>query len=66
MIGGVTRRGLPHLPGVPDLHVNKPLNSKFNSKFISNDFRDIDEWMEIHGLFQFFLINIRYQNWPFL
>ena len=42
MIGGVTRRGLPHLPGVPNLHVNKPLNSKFNSKFISNDFRDID------------------------
>ena len=25
MIGGVTRRGLPHLPGVPHLHVNRPL-----------------------------------------
>ena len=25
MIGGVTRRMLPHLSGVPHLHVNKPL-----------------------------------------
>ena len=24
MIGGVTRRGLPHLPGAPHLHVNMP------------------------------------------
>ena len=24
MIGGVTRRGLPHLPGAPHLHVNRP------------------------------------------
>ena len=24
MIGGVTRRILPHLPGVPHLHVNRP------------------------------------------
>ena len=24
MIGGVTRRMLPHLPGVPHLHVNRP------------------------------------------
>ena len=27
MIGGVTHRILPHLPGVPHLHVNRPLNS---------------------------------------
>ena len=26
MIGGVTRHILPHLPGVPHLHVNRPLN----------------------------------------
>ena len=25
MISGATRRGLPNLPGVPHLHVNKPL-----------------------------------------
>ena len=25
MIGGVTRRMLPHLSGVPHLHVNRPL-----------------------------------------
>ena len=25
MIGGVTRRTLPHLSGVPHLHVNRPL-----------------------------------------
>ena len=28
MIGGVTRHILPHLPGVPHLHVNRPLNTK--------------------------------------
>ena len=26
MTGGVTRRTLPHLSGVPHLHVNRPLN----------------------------------------
>ena len=26
MIGGVTRRMLPHLSGVPHLHVNRPLH----------------------------------------
>ena len=25
MIGGVTRHMLPHLPGVPHIHVNRPL-----------------------------------------
>ena len=25
-LGGVTRHMLPHLPGVPHLHVNRPLN----------------------------------------
>ena len=25
MLGGVTRHMLPHLPGVPRLHVNRPL-----------------------------------------
>ena len=30
MIGGVTRRMLPHLSGVPHLHVNRPL--KLNKK----------------------------------
>ena len=29
MIGGVTRRMLPHLSGVPQLHVNRP---KVNSR----------------------------------
>jgi len=27
MVGGVTRRMLPHLSGVPHLHVNRPLLS---------------------------------------
>ena len=27
MISGVTRRGLPHLPGIPYLHINRPLQS---------------------------------------
>ena len=27
MIGGVTRRMLPHLSGVPHLHVNRLLNT---------------------------------------
>ena len=26
MLGGVTWHMLPHLPGVPHLHVNRPLN----------------------------------------
>ena len=25
MLGGVTRHMLPHLPGIPHLHVNRPL-----------------------------------------
>ena len=29
MIGGVTRHMLPHLPGVPHLHVNRPLPYNF-------------------------------------
>ena len=29
MIGGVTRHILPHLPGVPHLHVNRPLITLF-------------------------------------
>ena len=28
MFGGVTRHMLPHLPGVPHLHVNRPLEVK--------------------------------------
>ena len=31
MIGGVTRRMLPHLSGVPHLHVNRPLEGQKNS-----------------------------------
>ena len=30
MLGGVTHRILPHLSGVPLLHVNRPLNSLVN------------------------------------
>ena len=33
MIGGVTRRMLPHLSGVPHLHVNRPLTKvEYNEK----------------------------------
>ena len=32
MIGGVTRRMLPHLSGVPHLHINWPLESLSNTK----------------------------------
>ena len=31
MIGGVTRQMLPHLSGVPHLHVNRPLERKLGS-----------------------------------
>ena len=30
MIGGVTRYMLPHLPGVPNFHVNRPINFSYN------------------------------------
>ena len=29
MLGGMTRHMLPHLPGVPHLHVNRPLKKMF-------------------------------------
>ena len=31
MIGGVTQRMLPHLSGVPHLHVNRPLGGLLGS-----------------------------------
>ena len=31
MIGGVTRHILPHLLGVPHLHVNRPLDKQSNN-----------------------------------
>jgi len=33
MIGGVTRRMLPHLSGVPHLHVNRPLSTCYVVSF---------------------------------
>ena len=37
MIGGVTRHILPHVPGVPHLHVNRPLNARLIlSNFLIN------------------------------
>ena len=30
MIGEVTRYMLPHLPGFPSLHVNRPINFSYN------------------------------------
>ena len=35
MIGGVTRGMLPHLSGVPHLHVNRPLFKQLTFKLIS-------------------------------
>ena len=34
MLGGVTRHMLPNLPGVPHLHVNRPLDKK--KKFLQH------------------------------
>ena len=33
-VGEVTRRGLPHLPRVPHLHVNRPLKMRKNNSFV--------------------------------
>ena len=35
MLGGVTRHMLPHLPGVPHLHVNRPLVTRAPEIFYS-------------------------------
>ena len=39
MLGGVTRHMLPHLPGVPHLHVNRPLTNtvQIYSDFVKSD-----------------------------
>ena len=33
-VGELTRRGLPHLPRVPHLHVNRPLKMRKNNSFV--------------------------------
>jgi len=38
MLGGVTRHMVPHLPGVPHLHVNGPLN-KFSPVLLQETYR---------------------------
>ena len=40
MIGGVTRHLLPNLPGVPHLHVNRPLDPVYTGmdKFSTDEF----------------------------
>ena len=42
MIGGVTRHILPHLPGVPHLHVNRPLD-------LLTGRTQRPEYVEVHG-----------------
>ena len=44
MIGEVTRRMLPHLSGVPHLHVNRPL---VQTIFIHELWRITKEWIKI-------------------
>ena len=39
MIGGVTRHMLPHLSGIPYLHVNRPLEASNNKAAKSNQLR---------------------------
>ena len=34
MLGGVTRHVLPHLPGVPHVHVNRPLENTTTEPWI--------------------------------
>ena len=36
MIGGVTHHILPHLPGVPHLHVNRPLRIEIGRHCVPN------------------------------
>ena len=38
MLVGVTRHMLPHLPGVPHLHVNRPLNTMIDQGKIINTY----------------------------
>ena len=38
MIGGVTHHMLPHLPGVPHLHVNRPLEGKTTTLRVHHTF----------------------------
>ena len=43
MIGGVTRRMLPLLSGVPHLHVNRPLRSGLEG--INNNMQNIQDYL---------------------
>ena len=50
MIGGVTRQILPHLPGVPHLHVNRPLiRSEGSWKLSSTSDWLISTWKNVNG-----------------
>ena len=41
MLGGVSRHMLPHLPGIPHLHVNRPL---IPIHITRNDMRKYNMW----------------------
>ena len=43
MTGGVTRHMLPHLSGVPHLHVNRPLRSGLEG--INNNMQNIQDYL---------------------
>ena len=53
MIGKVTRRGLLHLPGVPHLHVNRPLFARSNFFFVQWNKKDKLHFMSKWRLIQF-------------
>ena len=53
MIGKVARRGLLHLPGVPHLHVNRPLFARSNFFFVQWNKKDKLNFMSKWRLIQF-------------
>ena len=50
MLGGVTRHVLPHLPGVPHLHVNRPLVGAIQRQ------RNVQKKCAARAKFVFFLL----------
>ena len=50
MLGGVTRHVLPHLPGIPHLHVNRPLVGAIQRQ------RNVQKKCAARAKFVFFLL----------
>ena len=50
MLGGVTRHMLPHLPGVPHLHVNRPLNTMIDQGKVINTYALLTKFIQSRWL----------------